>query len=162
LVLHAATVVAALPFNILRSGIMRVFIAGIMQGSRTDDGIVTQNYRQELARILRDHVPGVEVVDPIQLHPDSVDYNPERARRTLVALAEEAGRVDVLVAYVPTASMGTAVEMWQAYRGGVPVYTISPLASNWVVQSLSARVFPDVAAFRAFVADGGLFPPSTA
>jgi hypothetical protein len=141
---------------------MRVFIAGIMQGSRTNNGIVAQDYRQELARILQEHVPGVEVVDPVELHPDSVEYDAERARRTLVALAEEAGRVDALVAYVPTASMGTAVEMWQAYRGGVPVYTISPLASNWVVQSLSARVFPGVAAFRAFVADGGLFPASAA
>jgi hypothetical protein len=141
---------------------MRVFIAGIMQGSRTDSGIVAQNYRQELAQVLREHVPGVEVVDPVELHPGSVNYDPERARRTLVALAEEAGRVDALVAYVPTASMGTAVEMWQAYRGGVPVYTISPLASNWVVRSLSARVFPDVAAFQAFVADGGLFPASAA
>ena len=135
---------------------MRVFIAGIMQGSRTDSGIVAQSYRQELTQILRDHVPGVEVVDPIELHPDSVSYSPERARRTLVDLAEEAGRVDALVAYVPAASMGTAIEMWQAYRGGLPVYAISPLTSNWVVRSLSTRVFPDIAAFQAFVVSGGL------
>jgi hypothetical protein len=135
---------------------MRVFIAGIMQGSRTDEGIVAQNYRQEVTQILRDHVPGVEVVDPIALHPDSVGYSPERAKQTLVELAEEASRASALVAYVPAASMGTAIEMWQAYRSDVPVYTISPLTSNWVVRSLSTRVFPDIAAFQAFVVDGGL------
>jgi hypothetical protein len=135
---------------------MRVFIAGIMQGSRADEGIVAQNYRREITQILRDHIPGVEVVDPIALHPDSVGYSPEQAKQTLVELAEEAGRVDALVAYVPAASMGTAIEMWQAYQGGVPVYTISALTSNWVVRSLSNRVFPDVPAFQAFVEDGRL------
>ena len=135
---------------------MRVFIAGIMQGSRTDEGIVAQNYRQKITQILRDHVPGVEVVDPIALHPNSVGYSPEQAKQTLVELAKEACRVDALVAYVPAASMGTAIEMWQAYQSDVPVYTISPLTSNWVVRSLSTRVFPDVAAFQAFVADGRL------
>jgi hypothetical protein len=135
---------------------MRIFIAGIMQGSRTDEGIVAQNYRQEITQILRDHVPGVEVVDPIALHPDSVGYSPERAKQTLVELAEEAGRVNALVAYVPAASMGTAIEMWRAYQGNVPVYTISPLTSNWVVRSLSTQVFPDIAVFREFVVDGGL------
>jgi hypothetical protein len=135
---------------------MRVFIAGIMQGSRTDKGIVAQDYRQEITQILQLYVPGVEVVDPIALHPDSVEYSPERAKQTLLKLAEEAGRVDALVAYVPVASMGTAIEMWHAYQGGIPVYTISPLTSNWVVRSLSARVFPDIAAFQAFVVSGGL------
>jgi hypothetical protein len=71
-------------------------------------------------------------------------------------MATLAGQVDVLVAYLPSASMGTAIEMWHAYRGHVPVYTISPLADNWVVQSLSDHVFPDVAAFVTFVVDGGL------
>jgi hypothetical protein len=71
-------------------------------------------------------------------------------------MATLAGQVDVLVAYLPSASMGTAIEMWHAYRGHVPVYTISPLVDNWVVQSLSDHVFPDVAAFVTFVVDGGL------
>ena len=135
---------------------MRVFIAGIMQGSRTDGGIDAQDYRREIARILRRHVPGAEVLDPWELHPDSVSYSSEQAKQTLLELSALAGQVDVLVAYVPAASMGTAIEMWNAYQTGVRVYTISPLADNWVVRSLSERVFPDVAAFATFVAAGGL------
>ena len=52
--------------------------------------------------------------------------------------------------------MGTAIEMWNAYQNNVPVYTISPLTENWAVSSLSERVFPDMAAFAAFVASGYL------
>lgn len=138
---------------------MRVFIAGIMQGSRSARGIEDQDYRREVAQIVQRHIPGVEVLDPFELHPDSVGYSPEQARRTLLELVELAGRVDVLVAYVPSASMGTAIEMWNAYQGGVLIYTISPLADNWVVSSLSERVFPDIAAFAAFIANGGLNSP---
>jgi hypothetical protein len=135
---------------------MRVFIAGIMQGSRTDGGIGTQDYRREIARIVRRHVPGVEVLDPFELHADGVSYRPAQAQQTLLEMAALAGQVDVLVAYVPSASMGTAIEMWNAYQRGRRVYTISPLADNWVVRSLSERVFPDMAAFANFVASGGL------
>ena len=135
---------------------MRVFIAGIMQGSRSDGEIEGQDYRREIAQIARQYDPNIDVLDPFELHPDSVDYGPEQARRTFLELVELAGRVDVLVAYAPSASMGTAIEMWNAYQGGARIYTISPLTDNWVVHSLSERVFPDVAAFAAFVADGGL------
>ena len=58
---------------------MRVFIAGIMQGSRSAGGIEDQDYRREIAQIMQRHVPGVEVLDPLELHPDSVGYSPEQA-----------------------------------------------------------------------------------
>ena len=67
-----------------------------------------------------------------------------RENKTLLEMAALAGRADVLVAYVPSASMGTAIEMWHAYQSDVPVYTISPMADNWVVCSLSDRVFSDM------------------
>jgi hypothetical protein len=135
---------------------MRVFISGIMQGSRIDGKIDSQGYRHEIARMLQRHVPEVDVLDAFELHPDSVTYGPEQAKQTLLELFALAGQADVLVAYVPSASMGTAIEMWSAYQSSVPVYTICPLADNWVVRSLSKRVFPDMATFAAFVASGGL------
>ena len=135
---------------------MRVFISGIMQGSRTDKGIDAQDYRRDIAQIVRRHVPGVEVLDPLELHPSSVGYGPDQAKETLLELAALAGQVDVLVAYVPSASMGTAIEMWNAYQHGRRIYTISPLADNWVVCALSKRVFPDITTFERFAASGGL------
>ena len=135
---------------------MHVFIAGIMQGSRIDREIDTQDYRREITQVLQSHVPGVEIVDPLALHPESVNYSPEQAKQALLELATLAGQADVLVAYVPSASMGTAIEIWNAYQGNVRVYTISPLTDNWVVRSLSDRVFPDIATFVTFVANDGL------
>jgi hypothetical protein len=133
-----------------------VFISGIMQGSRIDSKIDSQSYRQKIARTLRRYVPEVAVLDPFELHPDSVTYGPEQAKQTLLELIALASRADVLIAYIPSASMGTAIEMWSAYQSRVPVYTICPLENNWVVRALSERVFPDMAAFAAFVASGGL------
>ncbi len=135
---------------------MRVFIAGIMQGSRLDRYIDDQGYRQVIAAAVRRHDPAAEIVDPNDLHPNGVDYDDPLARRTLLALLDLAAQVDLLVAYVPTASMGTAVEMWQAFRAGIPVVTVSPLGANWIVRHLSAAVLPDLAAFEAWVDDGGL------
>ncbi len=132
----------------------RVFIGGIMQGSRRENTIDAQDYRAQISACLRTHVPRVEIVDPFELHPDSVAYEVEEARQTLIALAREAGRADAMVAFVPEASMGTALEIWEAYHSGHPVFTISPLAHNWVVKCLSTRVFQDLAEFSAFVAAG--------
>jgi len=135
---------------------MRVFIGGIMQGSRLDRFIDDQDYRRIIAEAILVGRPGTEIVDPNELHPNGVDYGDELAKATFVASVELAAEVDLVVAYVPTASMGTAIEMWQAYRAGVPVVTISPMAANWVVRHLSDVVLPDLESFRQWVAQGGL------
>jgi molybdopterin converting factor small subunit len=132
----------------------RVFIGGIMQGSRRENTIDAQDYRQIIGQCLRSHLPGVEVIDPFELHPNSVDYDTTEARRTLMALAQTAGQADAAVVFVPEASMGTALEMWEAYRGGKPIFAISPLVYNWVVRCLATRVFADIEGFCTFVARG--------
>jgi hypothetical protein len=136
---------------------VKVFIAGIMQGSRLDAAVDDQSYRQRIAAALRQHVPGVEIIDPWEKFPDSPGYTDEQGKRVFLAMCEAAAQVDALVAFAPQASMGTAIEMWQAaYVGKVPVYCISPLTTNWVVRFLSDKVFPSLEAFEAFVAQGGL------
>jgi hypothetical protein len=134
---------------------MKVFIGGIMQGSRRDHDIDDQGYRQAIAKAILEHHPQAEVVDPNELHPNGVEYDDEMAKATLLEMFELAGQADLLVAYTPTASMGTAIEMWQAYSSGAPVITISPMAANWVIRHLSAAVLPDLAAFRSWLAGGG-------
>jgi sulfur carrier protein ThiS len=136
------------------SGPWRVFIGGIMQGSRRENTIDAQDYRQIIGQCLRRHLPDVEVIDPFELHPNSVAYDTTEARRTLIALAQTAGQADAIVVFVPEASMGTALEMWEAYRGGKPIFAISSLIYNWVVRCLATRVFADIEGFCAFVASG--------
>jgi molybdopterin synthase sulfur carrier subunit len=154
-VLHADDRVSLFP-PVAGGAPVRVFIAGIMQGSRLDDGIVDQGYRERLGAALAAHLPEVEVFDPIRIYPGSVTYSPDQARAALFDLARIAGLCDVLVAFAPEASMGTAIEMWEARRAGARVYTISPMRANWVVAHLSDRVFDTLEEFVAFVEGGGL------
>lgn len=115
------------------------FIAGIIQGSLAD-GMHEQDYRAEIATVIRRRFPDARIVDPVALHPNSLDYSDEQAQGTFFAMIEEARAADVVIAYVPSCSMGTAVEMWEAHRAGKPVIAISPLARNWAVRFLSTRV----------------------
>ena len=133
---------------------LRIFLAGIMQGSRRERDIVSQDYRAQLTQLLRHHLDGVEIVDPFALHPGSVDYSHDDGQRAFLSMAEEAGRSDALIAYLPEASMGTAIEIWQAYNRRRAVFVISPLDQNWVVRFLSTRVFASIDEFVDFVASG--------
>jgi hypothetical protein len=135
---------------------MRVFIAGIMQGSLQGLDMVAQDYRERIAEFITTKIPEAEIWDPNQIHPNGIDYERDKAKRTLIEMAELAAEADCVVAYVPEASMGTALEMWMAYQASVPVYTISPMTENWVVFTLSNNVFPTLEAFGEFVNSGGL------
>ena len=134
---------------------MKVFIAGIMQGSRMDRYIDDQDYRRMITEALADRFADVEVLDPNELHPNGVDYDDVMAKATLLEMANLASQADLLVAYLPKASMGTALEMWKAFEVNVPVVTISPMAANWVIKHLSSVVLPDLEAFREWVTGGG-------
>ncbi len=133
-----------------------IFVAGIIQGSLRDRTIHAQSYRDRLVGLLRAAFPTVEVYCPIENYPNSLEFTDEVARATFLGLMQRAAEADVLVAYVPEASMGTAIEMWQAHRHGRLVITISPMAANWAVRFLSHVVLPDIDAFERFVGSGEL------
>lgn len=135
---------------------MQVFIGGIMQGSERGLGINDQGYRQTIGRLLKARHPDAEIVDPLALFPDSLAYDDDRARRIFFDLAQAAAEADVVVAWLPEASMGTALEMVRAFDAGTPVVSISPMAHNWFVRFLSQRVFPNLEAFDEWLQDGGL------
>jgi hypothetical protein len=126
-----------------------------MQGSRKDRYIDDQGYREAIAQMIQERHPSVEIVDPNELHPNGVDYDDRLAKATLLEMADLAADADLVVAYAPVASMGTAIEMWQAFQAGAPLVTISPMDANWVVRHLSTVVVPDLQAFRSWVNDGG-------
>jgi len=77
-------------------------------------------------------------------------------RQAFFSLVETAASIDLLVAYLPQASLGTAIEMWEAYHHGRVVVAITPLRENWVVNLLARAVLPSIEAFEAFAADGRL------
>ncbi|UCC63020.1 MAG: hypothetical protein JSV36_20135 [Anaerolineae bacterium] len=135
---------------------MRVYIGGVMQGSRQDKAIEDQGYRRALTRTVRAQHPAAEIIDPQALFPNSPAYDDERARQVFFGLVEAAAGADVVIAYLPEASMGTAMEMVRAYDAGTPVVSISPMGTNWFIRFLSRRVFPTLGAFGEWVEEGGL------
>lgn len=129
----------------------RFFLAGIIQGSRRGRKLYPQNYRERIKRALRKRFPGVEVFCPFELHPNSIDYDSKEGKETFLRLIEEAKRSDCLVAYLPEASLGTAIEIWESYQSGVPIWTISPMEENWVVKFLSTKVFSSLSDFETYL-----------
>jgi len=133
---------------------LRFFIAGIMQGSLIEAELHDQDYRRRIRRLIAAHFPGADVYDPRADHTDSINYDESTGREVFFEHNEMCREVDVLLAFVPEASMGTAIEMWEAYQHGAAVIAISPLKLNWAVKFLSHAIYPDVEAFEAAVESG--------
>ena len=60
----------------------------------------------------------------------------------------------MLLAFVPEASMGTAIEMWEAHQHGAAVISVSPLKHNWAIKFLSHAVYASFKDFEAALENG--------
>ncbi len=135
---------------------MRFFLAGIMQGSHVEAVLHAQDYRGRLKQLLREHFPGAEVYDPLADHGNSLAYDERVGREVFFRHNRMCGEIDVLLAFLPEASMGTAIEMWEAHQHGAAVISISPMKHNWAVKFLSHEIFADLSEFESAVRDGRL------
>jgi hypothetical protein len=135
---------------------MHVFIAGVMQGERRDDQIESPSYRIRISDALRAKMPDVTIIDPWAMNPDSVSYDDQLARQTFLSLTRRAGEVDLLIAYLPTVSMGTAMEMWQAYQAGVYIIAITPHVHHWAIRFTADKILPDLDDMLQLIENGGL------
>ena len=132
--------------------IMRIFICGIIQGSHSELAVHEQSYRQSLSRIIEKHIPGARIYCPVSLHPESVTYDDPKAFRVLEESIDQARRADLLVAYLPEASMGSALEMWEAKKAGVKVIAITPMRHNWVIRYTADAIVEDIPEFEDLLA----------
>ncbi|MCA9932871.1 MAG: hypothetical protein H6662_04000 [Ardenticatenaceae bacterium] len=133
---------------------MHVFIAGVMQADRTDRYIESQDYRAQIGQALRQHIPDVQILDPYSLHPNSVDYDDETARNTFLSLTKLAGTADLLIAYLPKPSMGTAMEMWQAFQADTYIVAVTPYVHHWAVRFTANEILPDLQTLLAEIENG--------
>ena len=136
---------------------MHVFIAGIIQANRSDKLIESQDYRAKITDALKRHVPDVQITDPFAANPHSVDYDDVKARYTFLTNTKRAADVDVLLAYVPLPSMGTAMEMWEASQSGVYVVAVTPYIHNWAMKFTSDEILPDLESLIAGIENGRIF-----
>jgi hypothetical protein len=135
---------------------MRFFLAGIMQGSHLGSVLHNQDYRVRVKQLLADHFPGADIYDPLTDHRNSLDYDEQKGRDVFWRHNRLCREVDVVLAFVPEASMGTAIEMWEAHEHGRTVVTISPLKHNWAVKFLSHILYRDLEEFEQALTSGQL------
>ena len=133
---------------------MHVFIAGVMQGDRLDNQIDDQDYRVRIAESLQTHLPGVQISDPWVLNPGSVDYDEAQARSTFLNMTVLAGEADLLIAYLPTVSMGTAMEMWQAFQTDTYIVAVTPHVHHWAIRFTANEVLPDLNSLEEKIQNG--------
>lgn len=135
---------------------MVFFLSGIIQGSLPGKNIHKQDYRKEIKELLKKHFHGAHIYCPVENYPGSPDYDDVKGKDIFFNLLRKASEVDVLVAFLPEASMGTAIEMWEAYKRENVILCISPLINNWVVKYLCTAIFEDIAEFDNYIREGKL------
>jgi hypothetical protein len=135
---------------------MRFFLAGIMQGSHRGAELHNQDYRGQIKRLLAEHFPDAEIYDPLADHAGSLGYDERRGREVFWHHNRLCREVDVVLAFVPEASMGTAIEMWEAHEHGRTVVTVSPLVHNWAVKFLSHALYSDLEELQQAIVSGQL------
>ncbi len=134
----------------------RFFIAGVLQGSNCGLEVHDQGYRDVIREILEKVFTDGEVYCPVQKHPNSISYDEEKAREVFFHHLEKVRKSHCLVVYLPEASMGSSIEMWEAFHEKVIIVAITPMTTNWVVSLLSDYVGADMDVFGDFVASGEL------
>ena len=132
------------------------FIAGIVQGSRQDKGIFNQDYRKRIKKSLSAAFPASRIYCPLEQHPESVKYSDEKARSVFMKHIEMVRQTDCLIVYLPEASLGTAIEIWEAYHHHSLIVTVTSLQHNWVVRLFSHEIFTTLEQFEAYVHSGKL------
>ena len=135
---------------------MDVFLAGIIQGSKIEAEIHDQDWRGPIKAAIARSLPGANVYCHYGRHPQSITYELPDIRETLADGNRRAAACDLLVAYIPSASMGTAIEMYEAARAGATVVAITPMDANWIVRAYADRILPDIDSFERFAASGEL------
>ena len=124
--------------------VYQYFIAGIIQGSKKDLDVYDQSYRKTIKEILRKAFPESRVLCPVENHPDSSSYDDKKAKEVFHYHLKIVNNSHALIVYLPEASMGSAIEMWEAHHENRIVLVISPMKSNWIVRLFSDEVFADI------------------
>lgn len=119
-----------------------------------DNQISDQDYRLRISNALKKNIPDVRISDPWALNPGSVDYDLVKARQTFLEMTALAGEADLLIAYLPTVSMGTAMEMWQAFRSNTYIVAVTPHVHHWAIRFTADEVLPDLESLLDKIQDG--------
>ena len=80
---------------------MKIFIAGIMQGSKIGLELHSQDYRKQLKSALTRAFPNSTIYDPFESNRNSLYYTPEMGKKVFLTHNRMCGtEIDVLIAFV--------------------------------------------------------------
>ena len=131
--------------------IKSIFLAGVIQGSNKGMVLHKQDYREDLKNILRKYLPDAEIIDPVEDHPDSAFYDYQEGEKVFHHSIKRCCESDLVVAYLPEASMGTAIEIWECRKNNVPIWAVTPLKENWSVKFLCTEIFKSIEELERFL-----------
>ena len=128
----------------------------------------SQDYRGRLREAIHAADATAEIVDPLKLGekraaqlyapgtPTEDMWRDDRDVREMLAyVVEAAAKADVVICYLPCASMGSALELNAARGAGRSILVIAPggsMRTNWVVRSYADAIFDDIAHLSMWLA----------
>lgn len=146
------------------------FLSGVMQGKKADgdgvEGTVNQDYRAEMNSAIKACDASATVVEPWDLvgelckevyaegTPQSEYFKDDaHVRKAFGIVVEAAAAADVVISYLPEASMGSAVEIHAARQNNRTILAVAPgsMAGNWVVRSYADHTFSSIDELRGWL-----------
>lgn len=157
------------------------FLSGVMGGSgtgtTTEAGIKmeSQDYRSLIRKAILAADPQAHIIDPLELGeiraaqlypqgtPASKQWTDDSDVRDLFSdVLTAATTCDIIVCYLPCASMGSAIELHEARKAGRQILCIcsEEMTSNWVVRCYSDVVFTSIDAFATYLLSPSFSSPT--
>lgn len=122
-----------------------IYITGIQRGSKKE--LHPQTYRKQIIDAIR------ETWDSATLQCPTIDESRDKEEQLKDTVKEFEQRLsllkkaNIIVAYIPEASMGSAIELYNASLRGKYVVTISPMRSNRIIRLFSHDIYDSVESF---------------
>ena len=126
---------------------IKIYISGILRGSRENE-FYPQCYRKRIVDIIQKswesavvHCPNIKgaVSDTETLKDTAKEFEQQLSMLK---------KSNIVVAYIPEASMGCAIEVYNASMRGKYVVTITPMKSNRMIRMFSHEIYDSVDSFE--------------
>lgn len=127
------------------------YLSGTMQGSKKDTSITEQDYRQILREIILKTYPSSEIICPRDLFQNVSPNDTETIKLIIPKCVEVSRNCDIVIAYLPEASMGSAVELWEAHKNSKTVLVITTMRHNAMILSIADKIFNDFSDLDTFL-----------
>lgn len=152
-----------------------VFLAGTIQGTNRGAKIVDQDYRRVIRDLFNQYYPLIKIYNPLEImyekyghkvnslglliselskesiiFPDKINPQLLETTQTFHDLLNLVSTSDLLVAFLPNhePSMGTAMEILQAYRNNKTIIAITDMNQNLAILATSTVVVSNLNEFE--------------